>query len=170
MLSSYPACFIKEDIGYSVIFPDLGIATCGDDLEEASAMAIDCLAGYLYSPDSENENIPSASKLEDISSQKIMNELEVTSEECFVKLITVDVMEYAKTHFTSYIHNKEDYMGRIITNKIRCKKCGDIIESKTRHDFRTCNCGAVAVDGGYDYLKRTGNYEDWEELSEVEQL
>ena len=61
-------------------------------------------------------------------------------------------------------------MERIITNKIRCKKCGDIIESKTRHDFRTCSCGAVAVDGGCDYLKRTGNYEDWEELSEVEQL
>jgi predicted phosphodiesterase len=65
---------------------------------------------------------------------------------------------------------KEDHMERIITNKIRCKKCGDIIESKTRHDFRTCSCGAVAVDGGCDYLKRTGNYEDWEELSEVEQL
>lgn len=65
---------------------------------------------------------------------------------------------------------KADHMERIITNKIRCKKCGDIIESKTRHDFKTCRCGAVAVDGGYDYLKRTGNYEDWEELSEVEQL
>ncbi len=41
MLSAYPACFIKEDIGYSVIFPDLDIATCGDDLEDAWTMAID---------------------------------------------------------------------------------------------------------------------------------
>ena len=49
MLSAYPACFIKEETGYSVIFPDLDIATCGKDLEDALAMSIDCLAGYLYS-------------------------------------------------------------------------------------------------------------------------
>ncbi|MFQ9749036.1 MAG: type II toxin-antitoxin system HicB family antitoxin [Anaerobutyricum soehngenii] len=49
MLSAYPACFIKEDTGYSVIFPDLNTATCGDDLEDAFSMAVDCLAGYLYS-------------------------------------------------------------------------------------------------------------------------
>lgn len=65
---------------------------------------------------------------------------------------------------------KGNAMNRIITNKIRCKKCGDIIESKHRHDFVVCKCGAVAVDGGHDYLKRTGNYEDWEELSECEDL
>lgn len=51
-------------------------------------------------------------------------------------------------------------MKRIITNKIRCKKCGDIIESKHRHDFVTCKCGAVSVDGDHDYLKRPGDYED----------
>ena len=38
---------------------------------------------------------------------------------------------------------KVDCMERIIINKIRCKKCGDIIESKTRHDFRTCSCGSA---------------------------
>lgn len=52
MLSAYPACFIKEDTGYSVIFPDLNTATCGDDLEDAFSMAVDCLAGYLYSSNS----------------------------------------------------------------------------------------------------------------------
>ena len=41
MLSAYPACFIKEDTGYSVIFPDLNTATCGDDLEDAFSMAVD---------------------------------------------------------------------------------------------------------------------------------
>ena len=61
-------------------------------------------------------------------------------------------------------------MKRIITNKIRCKKCGDIIESKHRHDFVTCKCVAVSVDGGQDYLKRSGNYEDWEELIEYEDI
>ena len=48
MLSIYPACFFKEDNGYSVIFPDLNyLATQGDTLEDAVAMAVDCLAGYL---------------------------------------------------------------------------------------------------------------------------
>ena len=57
-------------------------------------------------------------------------------------------------------------MDKIITNKIRCRKCGDVIESKYTHDFRFCKCGAVAVDGGKEYLRRVGNLEDWEELSE----
>ena len=55
----------------------------------------------------------------------------------------------------------------IIHNRIRCRKCGDIIESKTVHDFRICACGACAVDGGRDYLRRCGNPEDWEDCSEV---
>ena len=52
-----------------------------------------------------------------------------------------------------------DCMEKIITNKIRCKKCGDIIESTHRHDFKFCKCGAVAVNGGKDYLRRCGNRE-----------
>ena len=53
----------------------------------------------------------------------------------------------------------------IISNTIKCKKCGDIIESKSTNDYKKCSCGAVAVDGGIDYLKRIGNEEDYEELS-----
>ncbi len=53
----------------------------------------------------------------------------------------------------------------IISNKIKCKKCGDIIESKSINDYKRCSCGAVAVDGGKDYLKRIGSEEDYEELS-----
>lgn len=45
-------------------------------------------------------------------------------------------------------------MKKILLNKICCKKCGDIIENKTRHSFVVCKCGAVAVDGGHDYLKQ----------------
>ena len=45
----------------------------------------------------------------------------------------------------------------IISNKIKCKKCGDIIEAKSTNDYKKCSCGAVAVDGGKDYLKRIGN-------------
>ncbi len=58
---------------------------------------------------------------------------------------------------------------RIISNKIKCKFCGDIIESKHRHDFETCKCGRVSVDGGHDYLRRCYQEEgDYEELSETE--
>ena len=55
MLSIYPACFFKEDNGYSVIFPDLNyLATQGDTLEDAVSMAVDCLAGYLYTAKMDN--------------------------------------------------------------------------------------------------------------------
>lgn len=61
----------------------------------------------------------------------------------------------------------------IIHNKIKCKKCGDIIESMYRHDFKWCSCGQCAVDGGHDYLCRSyaGNSpeESYEELSETEE-
>ena len=42
----------------------------------------------------------------------------------------------------------------IIRNAIRCNICGDEIESVSRHDYVTCSCGACAVDGGHDYLRR----------------
>ena len=37
--------------------------------------------------------------------------------------------------------------------KLKCKKCGDIIVSKSVHDFRTCKCGACYIDGGFDYTR-----------------
>ena len=54
----------------------------------------------------------------------------------------------------------------ILTNKIRCKNCGEILESKSVHDFKMCGCGACGVDGGRSYLRRIGESEAWEELSE----
>ena len=42
----------------------------------------------------------------------------------------------------------------IIKNAIRCNICDDEIESKHRHDFVECSCGACDVDGGHDYLRR----------------
>ena len=60
-------------------------------------------------------------------------------------------------------------MARIIVNKIRCKKCGDIIESTSVHDFKTCKCGAVSVDGGHNYIRRCADsIEDFEDLSKYE--
>ena len=57
---------------------------------------------------------------------------------------------------------------KILVNKIQCKKCKDIIESKHVHDFKWCACKSIAVDGGLEYLRRVGNLEDIIELSEFE--
>lgn len=62
-------------------------------------------------------------------------------------------------------------MKKILRNAIRCVRCGDIIESKSEHDFQTCSCGAVSVDGGHLYLRRvfSQGVDDYEELSEWEE-
>ena len=39
-------------------------------------------------------------------------------------------------------------------NRVRCKKCKDVIESLSVHDFVRCKCGACFVDGGTDYKRR----------------
>ncbi|MFY8248149.1 MAG: DUF7695 domain-containing protein [Gloeomargaritales cyanobacterium] len=39
----------------------------------------------------------------------------------------------------------------ILKNSKRCNHCNDEIESKHRHDFVTCFCGKISVDGGKDY-------------------
>lgn len=57
---------------------------------------------------------------------------------------------------------------KIIVNACRCKKCGDIIQSDYRHDFRRCKCGTIFIDGGKDYLRRGAtNFDDIEDLSVV---
>ncbi len=63
-----------------------------------------------------------------------------------------------------------DFRSRtILHNKAKCLKCGDVIESKHHHDFVTCSCGNLSVDGGTCYLRRAFTDPDlWEELSEYE--
>ena len=57
---------------------------------------------------------------------------------------------------------------KIIKNAIQCKLCGGVIESKSRHIFVTCKCGACSVDGEYDYLRRCFKEEGcYIELSET---
>lgn len=51
------------------------------------------------------------------------------------------------------------------TNKAKCLDCNTIIESKHRHDYVTCKCGNLSVDGGLDYLKRGYKNLNWEEMS-----
>lgn len=105
MLSAYPACFFKEELGYSVIFPDLNyLATCGDTLEDAFAMAVDCLAGYLFEAGKDSDIIPTPSALQSVSLEDVAKELELDNyNDAFVNIVTVDVGEYAKAHFNKAV-------------------------------------------------------------------
>ena len=65
---------------------------------------------------------------------------------------------------------------RLKRNAAQCKRCGEVIESKHRHDCRTCSCWTwdkggttgIMVDGGLDYVKRGGNLDDMIDLCEWE--
>lgn len=52
-------------------------------------------------------------------------------------------------------------------SRVRCKVCGDVIQSMHRHDFKWCKGGHVAVDGGNSYLKICGEPKDYEVLSDT---
>lgn len=98
MLSMYLSCFYQEkEGGYSVIFPVLEIATCGDMLEEAMTMAVDCLAGYLYDAKLEKRTVPDAPEISAIDVDAVIDG--ESYESAFINLVTVDVAEYAKKHF-----------------------------------------------------------------------
>ena len=56
----------------------------------------------------------------------------------------------------------------VLINQAQCLLCGEIIQSTHRHDFRSCTCGNLFVDGGRAYLRRGWTQEgSWKELSEV---
>ena len=50
-------------------------------------------------------------------------------------------------------------VGDVFSNAARCRSCGSYVRSKNRHDNRSCSCGAISVDGGSWYCKRSGNSE-----------
>ena len=100
MLSIYPACFFKDEAGYSVVFPDLNwLATNGSTESDAMNMAVDCLAGYLYTLKNDGDQIPSASAMGDVSLASVAKELDADTDGAFVNMVSVDVAEYAKEHF-----------------------------------------------------------------------
>lgn len=50
-------------------------------------------------------------------------------------------------------------------NSAKCLVCGQEIESTHRHDYVTCKCGNLAVDGGKDYIRRTYQDGRWMDTS-----
>ncbi len=67
---------------------------------------------------------------------------------------------------------------KLVRNVIQCNHCGDVIESKYTHDFKSCKCKTVSVDGGLSYARRcfknsTDDYTDlseWEEIKNTEEV
>jgi len=57
---------------------------------------------------------------------------------------------------------------KLVRNRAKCRKCKDIIESKTRHDFVWCGCKAIFVDGGLAYRRCGGDLNLIEDLCEYE--
>lgn len=67
-------------------------------------------------------------------------------------------------------HSKMDSEA-ILQNSALCLQCGDVIESRNRHDFQTCSCGNVSVDGGLSYIRRSvGNPDKMLDTSTVIKL
>lgn len=44
-------------------------------------------------------------------------------------------------------------MSTVLRAQIECPSCHQLIASLHRHDFQSCRCGAVSIDGGRDYLR-----------------
>lgn len=61
-------------------------------------------------------------------------------------------------------------MRKIKRNRVKCKCCGEVIESLSTHYFVSCRCGKCSIDGGKEYLKRIGNLSDFIEMCEYEEV
>jgi hypothetical protein len=48
--------------------------------------------------------------------------------------------------------------------KLRCKKCGDVIEGDKRGTFIECKCKSIAIDETGGYTRLIGDPEDYEEV------
>lgn len=53
-------------------------------------------------------------------------------------------------------------------NRAKCARCKTVIESRTRHEFVSCPCGSISVDGGMEYYRRVGAEEDFAELLDTD--
>ncbi|MCD7813349.1 MAG: type II toxin-antitoxin system HicB family antitoxin [Lachnospiraceae bacterium] len=84
----YPALFhAAEEGGYWVTFPDIPeCVTEGDDMEEAYSMAVDALGLALTERMKDKEELPCASKVEDIK------------EDGAVVIVQFDLDEYNRKH------------------------------------------------------------------------
>ena len=142
MLSIYPACFFEEENHYSVIFPDFNyLSTCGDSLQDAMEMAVDCLAGALFSAKLDNEDIPIPSKLEEMDPTKFGIEKEKKILHKFGSSFDTNIkwqfmrnmyLSSRLYYFTSYKHVQIDFENTF--NFVLNRYFSTRIEFKMRYD------------------------------------
>ena len=104
MLTTYPAIFYKDTDGsFIVAFPDLNhLATEGKDFNEAMTMAVDCLAGYIYSEKKDGNSLPPPTPIEEVDIHS-EDDSEDDYESVFTSAVSVDVDQYAKQHFETAV-------------------------------------------------------------------
>lgn len=52
---------------------------------------------------------------------------------------------------------------KLILNSAQCKHCQTILISQHGHDFKTCECGKISIDGGLDYVRQLYTGQSFEE-------
>lgn len=97
----YPVLFYKEkENGYSVFIPDLDdTSTCGSTLQEAMEMSEELIASVVLDDMEENDRIPKASNIEEVSFDKLENSLNIEDWDYVSKFktyIAVDISLYAE--------------------------------------------------------------------------
>ena len=67
-------------------------------------MAVDCLAGYIYTCQADGESFHSRSNPSNINASAIAKELDLNASDhdAFVSMVSVDVNAYAKEHFEKF--------------------------------------------------------------------
>ena len=107
MFVNYPALFLKEkdSESYTVIFPDLeGCISCGDNLNDAFKMAQDALGAYLFEYYTKPNEIPKASRIDEI---KLKLDEEDKNyflyNESFKNYVSIDLVEYVKKSSTKTV-------------------------------------------------------------------
>lgn len=97
----YPVLFYEEkEGGYSVFVPDLNnYTTCGETLEEAMRMAEELIASLILDEMEEGSKIPTASKIENVSFDKLEQSIEIENWDYISKFktyIAVDISLFAE--------------------------------------------------------------------------
>ncbi len=97
----YPVLFYEEkENGYSVFIPDLDNAsTCGTTLQAAMEMAEELIASVVLDDMEEEDRIPKASNIEEVSFDKLESSLDIEDWDYVSKFktyIAVDISLYAE--------------------------------------------------------------------------
>jgi hypothetical protein len=84
----------------------------------------------------------------------------------------VDYIDFAPYDMPAALRHRID-VGDIYINQVRHTECGWFIRSKNRHDYQTCKCGKLSIDGGSWYTKLVGDIDNVEKhivmYKEIEQ-